>query len=80
MYDENKYLYVGLRNQLLYEFLDIVYRVMDGGPIPFRPDTGSLKCEKYVIDCMVECWSELPEDRPDFRFIYKTLHKMREGM
>ncbi|XP_048763359.2 receptor-type guanylate cyclase Gyc76C-like [Ostrea edulis] len=59
---------------------DIVYRVMDGGPIPFRPDTGSLKCEKYVIDCMVECWSELPEDRPDFRFIYKTLHKMREGM
>lgn len=59
---------------------DIVYRVIDGGVFPFRPDTSSLKCDKYIIDCMVDCWSESPEDRPDFRCIYKTLHKMREGM
>lgn len=61
-------------------FTDIVYRVIDGGVFPFRPDTSSLKCDKYIIDCMVDCWSESPEDRPDFRCIYKTLHKMREGM
>ena len=59
---------------------DIVYRVIDGGLLPFRPDTSGLKCEKYVVDCMESCWREAPEDRPDFRCIYKSLQKIREGM
>ncbi|XP_071105845.1 receptor-type guanylate cyclase Gyc76C-like [Haliotis cracherodii] len=47
---------------------------------PFRPDTSPLTCESYAVRCMIECWSEQPEDRPDFKIIWNKLKSMRTGM
>ncbi|KAK3089914.1 hypothetical protein FSP39_007623 [Pinctada imbricata] len=57
----------------------IIEKIKKGDP-PFRPDTKNLNCEQYIVNCMKRCWSEDPEDRPDFREVYKDLHPMRSGM
>jgi atrial natriuretic peptide receptor A len=34
----------------------------------------------FVRDCLVECWAENPEDRPDFKAIRTKLRPLRKGM
>jgi atrial natriuretic peptide receptor A len=34
----------------------------------------------FVRDCLVECWAENPEDRPDFKTIRTKLRPLRKGM
>ncbi|GBL58781.1 Speract receptor, partial [Araneus ventricosus] len=63
-------------------FLEIIKCVIrkDQDP-PFRPKVaklyGSFDC---VISCMQECWTEQPENRPDFKVINAKLRPMRRGM
>lgn len=47
----------------------------------FRPNVLKLQAAfDCVIDCMQECWSEDPENRPDFKSIRTKLRPMRRGM
>ncbi|XP_076075351.1 receptor-type guanylate cyclase Gyc76C-like [Mytilus galloprovincialis] len=47
---------------------------------PFRPDAKYLNAEDYIVNCMKECWDEIPDNRPDFRTIAKKLHDLWRGM
>ena len=47
---------------------------------PFRPDTTLLECQDFLINCMKDCWSEIPENRPDFRTVRSRLKNFRQGM
>lgn len=51
----------------------------------FRPDVNFLDecstlCPEFVINLMLECWDELPENRPSFRSIRERLKPLKEGM
>lgn len=50
---------------------------------PFRPDLQCLmnqeNCPDFVINCIQDCWQEVPEMRPDFPTIRTRLKKMRDG-
>ena len=62
---------------------EIVQMVKDGpfnGGEPFRPDTELGGCHDYVLNTMKECWSEVPELRPDFRTIRTKLKKFKRGL
>ncbi|GBM94019.1 Speract receptor [Araneus ventricosus] len=63
-------------------FLEIIKCVIrkDQDP-PFRPKVAKL-CGSFdcVISCMQECWTEQPENRPDFKVINAKLRPMRRGM
>jgi guanylate cyclase len=48
--------------------------------VPFRPDITLIQCQNYVVQTMQECWSEIPENRPDFRTIRSNLKKLRHGL
>eukprot|EP00095_Tigriopus_kingsejongensis_P003488 maker-scaffold378_size191342-snap-gene-0.22 protein:Tk03488 transcript:maker-scaffold378_size191342-snap-gene-0.22-mRNA-1 annotation:"guanylate cyclase 32e-like" len=37
-------------------------------------------CPSYVKDVMIDCWSEIPEVRPDFPTIRNRMKAMRNGM
>lgn len=55
------------------------------GGEPFRPDLDLLRvsevgCPDYVASCIEECWSEVPEMRPEFSVIRAKLKKMKDGM
>ncbi|KAL1450523.1 hypothetical protein WDU94_002876 [Cyamophila willieti] len=70
----------------LYEPKEIYNRVradpseMETGE-PFRPNLELLQgsCEPFVLSCMRDCWSEVPEQRPDFPQIRQRLKPMKEG-
>ncbi|XP_024942197.1 guanylate cyclase 32E [Cephus cinctus] len=48
---------------------------------PYRPPLDQLEnCFDFVRDCLIECWSEDPEDRPDFKVIRNKLRPLRKGM
>ncbi|KDR09970.1 Guanylate cyclase 32E, partial [Zootermopsis nevadensis] len=48
---------------------------------PFRPQLELLENSfNFVRDCLVECWAENPEDRPDFKTIRTKLRPLRKGM
>ncbi|XP_078045416.1 guanylate cyclase 32E [Augochlora pura] len=48
---------------------------------PFRPPLDQLEnCFHFVRDCLIECWSEDPEIRPDFKIIRNKLRPLRKGM
>ncbi|XP_064617845.1 guanylate cyclase 32E-like isoform X2 [Liolophura sinensis] len=38
----------------------------------FRPDLSKLTCPDFVRDCIRDCWSEEPDNRPDFKTIRKS--------
>lgn len=49
-----------------------------------RPDVellydSEIGCDEYVLEVMQECWSEYPDQRPDFVHIRSRLKRMKEG-
>ncbi|PNF22648.1 hypothetical protein B7P43_G07108 [Cryptotermes secundus] len=62
---------------------EILLRVVrpEPGQVPFRPQLELLENSfDFVRDCLVECWAENPEDRPDFKTIRAKLRPLRKGM
>ncbi|XP_076182973.1 guanylate cyclase 32E [Ptiloglossa arizonensis] len=48
---------------------------------PFRPPLEQLEnCFHFVHDCLIECWAEDPEARPDFKIVRNKLRPLRKGM
>jgi len=47
---------------------------------PFRPDLSLIQCQNYVVQTMQDCWSEVPDNRPDFRAIRAKLKKLKQGL
>ncbi|XP_070160139.1 guanylate cyclase 32E [Polyergus mexicanus] len=48
---------------------------------PFRPSLDQLENTfDFVRDCLLECWAENPELRPDFKMIRNKLRPLRKGM
>ncbi|OUC47381.1 adenylate/guanylate cyclase catalytic domain protein [Trichinella nativa] len=52
---------------------DIVENVRMGMQPPFRPTVLETSFDGVIISLMVRCWSENPDDRPDFRMIRKQV-------
>ncbi|XP_074026495.1 receptor-type guanylate cyclase Gyc76C isoform X3 [Leptinotarsa decemlineata] len=51
---------------------------------PFRPDLeilndSELGCDEYILQCIKDCWSENPDNRPDFSVIRTRLKRMKDG-
>ena len=62
-------------------FIDILERVKAGPQVwPFRPDVNLLKCDAFIVKCLMECWQEEPESRPDFKYIRIRLKPMQRGL
>ncbi|XP_077268388.1 guanylate cyclase 32E isoform X2 [Temnothorax americanus] len=48
---------------------------------PFRPPLDQLENTfDFVRDCLLECWAENPELRPDFKLIRNKLRPLQKGM
>ncbi|XP_032675177.1 guanylate cyclase 32E isoform X2 [Odontomachus brunneus] len=48
---------------------------------PFRPPLEQLENTfDFVRDCLLECWAENPDYRPDFKVIRNKLRPLRKGM
>ncbi|XP_024220627.1 guanylate cyclase 32E [Bombus impatiens] len=48
---------------------------------PFRPPLNQLEnCFHFVRACLMECWAEDPETRPDFKIVRNKLRPLRKGM
>ncbi|CAH1099339.1 unnamed protein product [Psylliodes chrysocephalus] len=68
-----------------YEPKDIIENVKKEAQYdPFRPDIDALYdselgCDEYVLQCMKDCWSENPDDRPDFVTVRTRLKRMKDG-
>ncbi|CAB0016883.1 unnamed protein product [Nesidiocoris tenuis] len=61
----------------------IVHRIMFPQPNtpPMRPPLDQLETSfDYVRDCLVDCWHENPEDRPDIKTVRTRLRPIRKGM
>ncbi|OXU27316.1 hypothetical protein TSAR_008171 [Trichomalopsis sarcophagae] len=60
---------------------DILKRVITVENPPFRPPLDQLEnCFDFVRDCLLECWAENPDFRPDFKVIRNKLRPLRKGM
>ncbi|PSN49481.1 Atrial natriuretic peptide receptor 1, partial [Blattella germanica] len=59
----------------LYEFKQEDYHMIS--PCEGRKSKNSFN---FVRDCVVECWAENPEDRPDFKTVRTKLRPLRKGM
>ncbi|GFU47573.1 HTH_Tnp_Tc3_2 domain-containing protein [Trichonephila clavipes] len=46
----------------------------------FRPSLEDVDIQDYVLQTITECWSENPEQRPDFRHVKEKLKRMKEGI
>ncbi|XP_013413758.1 guanylate cyclase 32E [Lingula anatina] len=62
----------------------IIHRVMQptsDGSVPFRPKLSELDTTpKYITETIQLCWSENPDERPDFKSIRQHLKPMQRGM
>ncbi|XP_020284969.1 guanylate cyclase 32E isoform X2 [Pseudomyrmex gracilis] len=51
------------------------------GTSPFRPPLEQLEnIFDFVRECLIDCWAENPEMRPDFKIIRNKLRPLRKGM
>ncbi|XP_074647911.1 guanylate cyclase 32E-like isoform X2 [Tubulanus polymorphus] len=46
----------------------------------FRPNLNEIVAEDLVKMCMQDCWSEDPDNRPDFKYIRMRLKQMQQGL
>ncbi|KAK5645421.1 hypothetical protein RI129_006721 [Pyrocoelia pectoralis] len=60
---------------------EILHRITQDGTPSLRP---SLDCLENTVDavkeCLRECWSDNPEERPDFKSLRTKLRPLRKGM
>ncbi|XP_060527636.1 receptor-type guanylate cyclase Gyc76C-like isoform X2 [Cylas formicarius] len=66
------------------EIIELVKRVPSQGEEPFRPDVdifldAEIAYDEYIVQVMKECWSECPDQRPDFVAIRAKLKRMKGG-
>ncbi|XP_055620128.1 receptor-type guanylate cyclase Gyc76C-like isoform X2 [Toxorhynchites rutilus septentrionalis] len=65
------------------KIVELVKSHPEAGREPFRPDIDSVieneNVPDYVINCIKDCWDEIPEQRPDFPSISSRLKRMRGG-
>ncbi|XP_066598424.1 guanylate cyclase 32E [Prorops nasuta] len=48
---------------------------------PYRPPLDQLENTfDFVRECLIECWAEEPEHRPDFKIVRNKLRPLRKGM
>lgn len=48
---------------------------------PFRPNVNDLEeCPDCVFHVMQECWSENPDQRPEFKALRNKLKPLQKGM
>ncbi|XP_046736974.1 guanylate cyclase 32E [Diprion similis] len=62
---------------------EILKRVItrEPGKPPYRPPFDKLENSfDFVRDCLVECWAENPDDRPDFKVVRNRLRPLKKGM
>ncbi|KAK2576984.1 hypothetical protein KPH14_011947 [Odynerus spinipes] len=62
---------------------EILKRVIARDPTnpPYRPPLDQLENTfDFVRECLLECWAEDPESRPDFKIIRNKLRPLRKGM
>ncbi|XP_063226249.1 guanylate cyclase 32E isoform X2 [Bacillus rossius redtenbacheri] len=62
---------------------EVLHRVMNPRPgeEPFRPPLELLENSfDFVRDCLLECWAEDPDSRPDFKAVRTKLRPLRKGM
>ncbi|VDO94942.1 unnamed protein product [Soboliphyme baturini] len=59
--------------------LEIVNSVMNSNGY-CRPSLHNVVADKYILDCMVSCWDERPETRPDFHQIRTRLKPLFKGI
>lgn len=68
---------------MILEIVNLVKKAPELYEIPLRPNINFLKTcemgEDYILKCMEDCWSEQPEQRPDFQQIRARLKIMKEG-
>ncbi|KAI4500683.1 hypothetical protein M0802_004275 [Mischocyttarus mexicanus] len=62
---------------------EILKKIITRDPIkpPYRPPLEQLENTfDFVRECLLECWGEDPENRPDFKIIRNKLRPLRKGM
>ncbi|XP_012260738.2 guanylate cyclase 32E isoform X3 [Athalia rosae] len=62
---------------------EILKRIItrEPGKPPYRPPFDKLENSfDFVRDCLVECWAENPDDRPEFKVVRNKLRPLKKGM
>lgn len=59
---------------------EILDRVRMGSDPPFRPTIESEDCSRSLLELTRRCWSENPDDRPDFPRIKAHFKKISNGL
>ncbi|XP_043487729.1 guanylate cyclase 32E [Polistes fuscatus] len=62
---------------------EILKKIITRDPLksPYRPPLEQLENTfDFIRDCLLECWAEDPENRPDFKIIRNKLRPLRKGM
>lgn len=68
------------RKRAIYEPNEILDRLRMGTVPPFRPEVAPDECSKELLNLMHECWSESPNNRPDFIVMKPKLRKITQGI
>ena len=64
----------------IFDFADIVERVLDTETPPFRPTMGDgCECPSFWLETMNSCWDECPTSRPTFAKLSHILHEHTDG-
>lgn len=70
--------------QYVTSITDIVELVRTRQPVPYRPQCPPLADEEESVfrnfrELMLQCWSEMAEDRPDIDAIKKKIREINKG-
>ncbi|KAK2147500.1 hypothetical protein LSH36_549g00036 [Paralvinella palmiformis] len=62
------------------KILERVRAVPTSTELTYRPDTSHMTCDECTIRCMMDCWEEDPDLRPEFKYIRIRLKPMQRGL
>ncbi|XP_053400779.1 guanylate cyclase 32E-like [Mercenaria mercenaria] len=57
-----------------------IINIIKQGSKELRPDLSQVKCEPFVTECIMDCWEEEPDHRPDFKTVRFRLKHMLQGI